>query len=80
MLVLINIILVLPDNKITLPDIYSFNRIQKVLFVIRVCLTWFHVTLILHILHFVMQTLSRMKFGYLLMGIKLVSTYWMKMT
>ena len=66
---LINIILVSTYNTSTLQVIYYFNKILKVFFTICNCLTWFHVNLIFHPLHFVIQKLLHIKLSYLLLEI-----------
>ena len=80
MIGLMNIIILFSHNKITPPALYSFNRTQKVLFVIRICLIWFRATFILHLLYLSMQPLLHMNLNYLLLEGKMVSIYWMRMT
>ena len=53
MLGLINIIIVFPQKKRTLPGYYSFNKTLKTSFIIWACFTWSRVNLILCLLHFV---------------------------
>ena len=77
MIVLMNIILISPQKAITVPALYSFNNILIVLFFIKICSTLFHVKLILSPLHFLVPQLSQIKLSYLLLGIKVVSVYWM---
>ena len=76
-LVFMKIILVSPHNTSALLSLYSSNNILKVFFLIWIPPNWFHVNLILHPFHFVIQQLSYIKLGYILLGIKLVSIYWM---
>ena len=45
------------------------QQYPEVIFTIRTSSTWFHVNLILHPLHFVIQKLSHMKLSYLLLEI-----------
>ena len=77
---LMNIILVSPYNTSTLRVIYYFNKILKFMFIIQTSSTWFHVNLILHPLHSVIQKFSHMKLSYLPLEIKLVLIYWMMNT
>ena len=74
---LMNIIIVSPQNTITLPVIYSFNNILKVFFMIRTRSTLFHIKLIIYPLHFMITKQLHMKFIYLLLERKLVLIYWM---
>ena len=73
----INIIIVSPYNTSPLQVLYSFNNILKVLFIIQTSSTLFHVNLILHKPHSVIQKFSHMKFRYLLLEIKMLLIYWM---
>ena len=75
-----NIIIIFHQKTSILLYLYSFNRIQKVVFMIRICLTWFHATVISDLLYFVIQQLLHMKFIYILLGRKLVSMYLITMT
>ena len=72
MLGLMNIIFKTPHKTSTLPVIYSFNEILKVLFVVFICSAWFRVNFILYLIHFVVQQFSNMKLICLLLEIKLV--------
>ena len=74
---LMNLILLYPHNTSKLQVIYSFNKIIKVFFITRIFSYVFHVSLILHPLHFAIQQFSHKKFSYLLMEINLVLIYWM---
>ena len=74
---LVNITLIYPWKTISLPFIYFFNKILKIFFNIWTCTTFFHVKLIIHKIHFVIQQLSHMKLSYLLLEIKLVLIYCM---
>ena len=74
---LMNITILSPYKTSTLPDIYYFNNILKLFFIIWIWSTWFHVNLILHSLYFAIQKLSNMKLSYLLLERKLVMIYWM---
>ena len=76
---LMNITILYKYKTSMLLVLYYFNRNHKVLFRIRIWLTRFHATLILHWLNFVMQPLLNMKFSYPMMEKKLVSIYCMKM-
>ena len=74
MLGLMNIIRVSTYKTSTLPVLYSFNKILKVLFIIWTSSNLFHVNLILHTLHFVYKN-SHMEFSYLLLERKLALIY-----
>ena len=74
---LMNIIIVSPYDTSIIQVRYSFENILKVIFIIQTSSNWFHVNLILHPLHFVIQKFSHMKFSYLPLEIKLVLIYWM---
>ena len=78
MLSLMNITIVSTWKTSTPQVLCYFNNTLKVFFIIRTCLTWFHVNLILHPLHFVIQQFSHMKLSYLLLEIKLFLIYWMR--
>ena len=73
---LVNIIIVSTWKTSILQVIYYLNKTLKVFFVIRAWSTWFHVKLILHPPHFMIQKLSPIKLSYLPMKIKLVLIYW----
>ena len=73
---LMNIIILYTYKTKTLQVIYYFNRILKLLFIIKTSSTLFHVDLILHLLHSVMQQFSYMKLSCLLLEIKLFLIYW----
>ena len=75
--VFVHIIIIYTNKTITLPVIYSINKILKVCFIIHICLTWFHVNLILYPLHFVIQKLPHMRLSYPILKIYLVLTYFM---
>ena len=72
-----SIIIVSPYNTSTLQFLYYSNKILKVLFTIQTSSTLYHVNLILHPLHFVIQQLSHMKLSYLPLERKLVLIYCM---
>ena len=74
---LIHITLLYPWNTITLLVIYPFKNIVKLFFIIFTWSNWFHVNLILHPLHFVIQQLSHMELSYPPLERKLVLIYWM---
>ena len=77
---LMNVIIVSTYNTSTLQVLYYFNNILKVVFIIQTYSTWFHVNLILHPLHFVIQQFSHVKFSYLPLEINLVLIYWIMKT
>ena len=70
-------ILVYPYKTSKIEVIYYFNNILKVFVIIWTHSTWFHVNLILHLLHFAIQKFSHIKLGYPLLERKLVLIYWM---
>ena len=70
-----NITLVFPHNTTTISYLYPFSNILKLLSIIFIRLSWFHVNLIWHIFYFVIQQLSNIKSIYLLLGGKHVSIY-----
>ena len=77
---LMNINIVSPYNTGTIQVLYYFNQILKLLFMIQTLSTWFHVNLILHPLHFMIQQFSHMKLSYLRLERKLVLIYWIMNT
>ena len=74
---LMNRIIVCSYKTRILLVLYYFKKTMKVIFIIQTSSTWFHVTLILHPLHSVIQQLLHLKFSYLMLEIKLVLIYWM---
>ena len=77
---LMNIMLVSPYNTSTLQVLYHFNKILRLMFIIQTSSTWFHVNLILHPLHLLIQNFSHMKLSYLPLERKLILIYWMMNT
>ena len=72
---LMNIITVSKYKTSILLVIYYFNKILKGMFIIQTSSTLFHVGLVLHTLHFVIQQLSHIKLIYIPLEIEFVFIY-----